>query len=399
VLLLVAAAVGAGLAFEPVSRWYVLREAARRGVTLTPREMKVEWGRVSFFDVGVALDGVPDLALEAAYLEVRADALVPREALVRGVVARARSMDAVRQVLDFGRRRESELVPVRATDVRLALAPATDAADAPAVIDVALTTAALLPGEPVRAGAVRIDIPRPRATVGPVDLVLSAKGNVLDVALGVDPKASPLRATADLDARALSLVLVATPAQTLAGWFGRKQAPGAPPWPGAFSVQARADARWSADLRGDLTGKVDATLIGLVPPHPAELSGIVFGSDTRASLDFRARPSESAIALERLEVAVGSLRLTGTGKVVPRGDSFAASADLRGAIPCAELIGSAASAHLGLSIGAGLGGLARAGVAGSVEVRLSVAVDGEAIARPDVRPSASIHCRLRIPGL
>ena len=160
--------------------------------------------------------------------------------------------------------------------------------------------------------------------------------------------------------------------------------------------RGRVDATWAADPGGDLTGTVDATLLGLVPPHPPELAGIVFGKDTAVSLAFRARAADAAVSLPRLEVAVGSLRLAGTGTVVPRDASFTATAQLKGNIPCAELVGSAAVAHLGLPLGSGLGALARQGLGGTVEVRLGLTVDGDRPTQPEVRPSASIHCRLRL---
>ncbi len=363
---------------------------------LSPRDMAVEWGRATFVDVRIAADGVPDLELQVEWLEVRAEGLVPREVRARGVVARLRSVEAVRQVLAFGRAHEHERLPVRATDVRVALAGG--AQGTATIAEASVAEAELVPGSPARVRKATIDVPHPRARVGPVDLSVWASGNLLEVALGEVPDAAPLRATADLDARVVAVELRETPAPVLAAWMGRPAQPGAPPWPGDFAVRAAVEARWSADPRGDLSGRGRATLIGLTPPVPAEIAGIAYGKNTQIDLDFRARAAESAVSAERLEVTVGSLRLRGTGSLVPRGDTFTASASLRGSIPCTDLVGSVATSRLGPLLGSGLGMLAQQGIAGTVEVRVDVSVDAERISRPDVRPSASVHCHLRLLG-
>ena len=391
VVLAVLIGIAIAVAFEPVARWYVLDQAARRGVRLTPRVTTVRWGHVSFEDVAVELDGVPDLEISVATLAIRADGLVPRDAEAQGVKGRARSADAIRQVLAFGRTHEGDLVPARATDVTLTLGE-----QGAAVLEARIAEATLPGDGPARAVGVVADVPRPRLVVGPIPLVVSARGALLEVTLGEEPAGAPLKISADLEARRLVVELAPTPAATLATWLGRPASAGPPPWPAHLALRGRGEATWAADPGGDLTGTVDATLLGLVPPHPPELAGIVFGKDTAVSLAFRARATDPAVTLPRLEVAVGSLRLTGTGAIVPRDASFTATAQLRGNIPCAELLGSAAVAHHGLPLGAGLGALARQGLGGTVEVRLGLTVDGDRPMQPDVRPSASIHCRLRL---
>lgn len=396
VLLVTAAGIALAVAFEPIARWYVLTQAEQRGVRLAPREMVVEWGRATLFDVRVELDGVPDLALQVEWLEVRADGLLPREVAARGVVARLRSADAVRQVLAFGRARESQRIPARATDVRVTLGGA--AADAPAIAEARVAEVELLPGAPARAKRTTLDVPRPRARIGPLDLTVGARANLLEVALGDDVATAPLRASVDLDARRIQVSLRETRAPVIAGWLGRPQAPGAPPWPGDFAVRAEVEAVWSDDAAGALTGRARATLVGLVPPHPPELNGMAFGKDTQVDLDFRARAAEAAISAERLEVVVGALRLRGTGSLLPRGDTFTGAATLRTSIPCTELASSVAVSQLGSTLGSGLGALARQAIAGNVDVRVDIALDAERITRPEVRPSASIRCHLRLLG-
>jgi hypothetical protein len=391
-LVVVAAGVALAVAFEPIARWYVLDQAARRGVRLTPAAITVGWGQASLERVRVELADVPDLALTVEQLDVSAEGLAPREVVARGVEARARSADAIRQLIAFGRAREGDLVPMHATAVRLVLGADGERA----VLEARAASATLPRGGPARVEGAVIDVPRPRLVVGPVPLVVAASTGALDVWLGEDPAAAPLHVRADLEARVLSAQLAATPATTIGAWLGRAASDGPPPWPPRLAVEARGELRWTADPRGDLTGTVGATLHGVVPPHPPELAGIVFGDDTVVSTDLRVRASDVAIALPRLEVVAGSLRLAGSGSIAPRDGSFTATAELAGAIPCADLVGSAAVAHLGLPLGAGLGALARQGLAGSVQVRLGVTVDGDRPMQPVVRPSASIQCRLRL---
>lgn len=393
VALITAFAIVLAVAFDSIARWYVTFEAERRGITIEARDMKVEWGRATFWDATIRLDGAPALALHAEWLEVEALGLHPTNAQLRGLEVEATTIDAIRQGLAFGRVHGSDLVPVTIKNVHAVLGKAPGALP---TLDAKVAEVSFEPGEPLFARGAVATVARPKLVLGPVDVVADASGSLVRLGLGADLAKSPVKVETDLDSRQLSIELGATPASTIAGWMGRKQVPNAPPWPGAFSIKTKVTGSWTADVRGDLVGHVDATLIGIVPPHPPELNGIATGSDTVTSFDFRMGPRDEGIALDKLHVEVGRLRLDGTGRIVPREPSFVATATLRGSIPCQELVGTVAVQQLGSTLGGPLGSLVRSSIAGNVDVTVAISVDGEHVASPDVRPSAAIGCRLRL---
>jgi hypothetical protein len=329
--------------------------------------------------------------MHADKLEVEALGLVPNRAKMRGVEVEASSMDAIRQGLAFGR--THAMLPVEMKDVRAALGRAPGVVP---VLEAKVAEVAFDPDEPLVAKRVVVTVARPKLVIGPIDAVAGAQGSLVQLGLGTDLAKSPLKVDADLDSRRVAIDLPATPASTIAGWMGRAQKPNAPPWPGAFSIKAKLTGTYPQDARSDFTGHVDATLIGIVPPVPAELHGIATGTDTVTSFDFRVGPRDEGIALDKLSVIVGRLRLDGTGRVVPREPSFEATANLRGSIPCRELVGTVAVSQLGAALGGPLGSLARNHVSGNVDVTVAIRVDGENVASPDVRPSAAIGCRLSL---
>ncbi len=393
VAVVTALAIVLAVAFDSIARWYVTFEAERRGIFIEAREMSVEWGRASFWDATIRLEGAPALVLHAEWLEVEALGFHPTHARMRGVDVEASSIDAIRQGLAFGRTHGSDLLPVDITDVRAVMGRAPGAAP---VLDGKVASVVFEPGEALLAKGAVVTVARPKLVLGPIDVVADARGSLIQLGIGADVAKSPVKIDADLDSRQLAIDLPTTPASTIAGWLGRKQKPGAAPWPGAFSIRAKLTGTWLADARSGLAGHVDATLIGIVPPHPPELNGIATGSDTVTQFDFRMGPQDEGIALEKLGVVVGALRLEGIGRIVPREPSFVATANLRGSIPCRDLVGTVAVSQLGLALGSTLGALVRQNVAGNVDVTVAIQVDGERIASPDVRPSATIGCRLRL---
>lgn len=390
--LLTAGVIVVAVSFDSIARWYVVFEAERRGIHIDAREVEVTWGRASFFDATIRLDGAPAVALRVETLEVKALGLHPTGATMRGVDVEAASLDAIRQALAFGR--THDMLPVTATDVRVTLG--RGASDRAPVLEGKIAAVTFEPDGPLLAKGAVVTVARPKLSIGPIDVVADARGAMVQLGLGSALKGSPLRIDADVDARQLSIDLPATPASTIAGWMGRKQVPHAAPWPGAFSVRAKVTGSWAADPQGDVVGHAEATLIGIVPPHPPELNGIATGTDTETRFDFRMGPRDEGISLDKLGVVVGALRLEGIGRIVPHEPSFIATANLHGSIPCQDLVGTVAVSQLGLALGSTLGSLVRQNIAGNVDVTVAIRVDGERIASPEVRPSASIGCRLRL---
>jgi hypothetical protein len=155
--------------------------------------------------------------------------------------------------------------------------------------------------------------------------------------------------------------------------------------------------RISAKGEGSLTGKdarsgtFDVTIAGFVPPHPRELSGIVFGDETRVTGKFRI--DGLAIALDDLAVRAGSFVLKGTGRISLGGG---VTLELKGSVGCTELAASAVGSHLGLGAAVLTRRIASGRLGGSVEVRVTVEGDVSSVEDLKVVPSAFVRCKVVI---
>lgn len=140
-----------------------------------------------------------------------------------------------------------------------------------------------------------------------------------------------------------------------------------------------------------LTGGFDAALTGWVPPHPRELSGILFGNVTKASGRFRL--DGLTVLLDEVTVKAGALELKGKGSL---GLDGALRMDLKGVVACNQLAVSAIAAHLGPTASMVAGQLARGHLTGNVEVRVSVEADVREIEKAKVGPSAFVRCSVAL---
>ena len=111
---------------------------------------------------------------------------------------------------------------------------------------------------------------------------------------------------------------------------------------------------------------------------------------------FEVASDRSSARLPDLTVTAGSLRLAGHADVT-RGAGFArATGRLHGALPCAAVVRSAATADLGRVLGDIAGGIAGATVGGEVVIDVVLDADTRAPTRPPVRPTAVVGCGLRL---
>jgi hypothetical protein len=106
----------------------------------------------------------------------------------------------------------------------------------------------------------------------------------------------------DEDAKTLHASVTKVPAEILATKLGWSRPPG-------FALTAQIDLR-IPEKDGDVpSGAFTATLDHYIPPHPAELDGIVFGDATKAKGSFALRSDK--IALTELKADAGALHLEG----------------------------------------------------------------------------------------
>lgn len=148
---------------------------------------------------------------------------------------------------------------------------------------------------------------------------------------------------------------------------------------------------------------VDGTLRlavkGYTPPHPRELDGILFGDTTTVKSKFQLAADFNGAKLTGITAEAGALSLTGTGEVAREGLDARVSLKLKGSIPCTSLATSAAVARLGSGLGRLAGGLAAGALTGSVGVALTVDARASDIKGAKIKQSASIGCKVSIPGL
>lgn len=284
-------------------------------------------------------------------------------------------------VLAFERVALSEELVKRAptvTGVHLAIAKPLPAIPLPLEIDVERITPT--PPSKVTLRGAKLVLPILGKPLDLDEVTIETKGAVLDVIVPSEPEL-----TLALDSEKLTVAVTVTKvtAERLAKELGWSRPPG-------FLLSATA----KVDLSGaNPSGAFDATLDKYIPPHPKELNGIVFGDATKASGEFVMDGVK--IDLTKLHVAAGALVLDGKGKATLEGGGRV-ELDLSGAVPCNALAVSAIGAHLGGAAARLTSRLAGGRITGSVSVQLKVVLRAQDAANPEIRPSAQLHCGLKL---
>ncbi len=154
--------------------------------------------------------------------------------------------------------------------------------------------------------------------------------------------------------------------------------------------------------RGAVVGRLKMTLKGYVPPHPAELSGFVFGDTTTIESAISITEDRSQIALEQTRLSAGRFTLEGQGQIQRFQSHARIQAALRGDLPCSALATAAAHTRLGQALGRVVGPVASQMVKGSVAVLVKVDADTRRLAEAQVLRTIGVGCGLKpipIPGL
>jgi hypothetical protein len=154
------------------------------------------------------------------------------------------------------------------------------------------------------------------------------------------------------------------------------------------SVSARVELRWPLGLSMQTPGGTAlVTLKNFEPPHPAELQGFDFGTQTDLATDYSLSRDHKKVTLKNIRVQAGSFALTGDGSL----DPSKGRVTLQGSLSCAVLAKAAAEARVGSVLGVWAGQLAGKialhQVEGKVafEVDTELAFDGKSLPRVDKR--------------
>jgi hypothetical protein len=154
------------------------------------------------------------------------------------------------------------------------------------------------------------------------------------------------------------------------------------------TVSGRIELRWPLGLTMQTPGgTVSLTVKNFKPPHPVELQGFDFGTQTDLVSDFSLSRDQKKISLKNIRVQAGSFSLTGDGAL----DASRARVNLQGSLSCALLARAAAEAQVGSALGKWAGKLASKLALQQVEGRVafdvdaSVDFDGKSLPRIDKR--------------
>jgi ADP-dependent NAD(P)H-hydrate dehydratase / NAD(P)H-hydrate epimerase len=164
----------------------------------------------------------------------------------------------------------------------------------------------------------------------------------------------------------------------------------------SVQVTGTVDARIPNNLAagGHITGRVDVTLKGYVPPHPVELDGFVFGDTTTIGTAYRMTLAPPRIVLEQTTVKAGTFVLVGGGEIRLEGLDARLALLLSGDLPCSALAGAAAETRLGRALGQVAGKAVRQIVEGRVGVRVSVdalaSAPGSALVLKTITPGCGL---------
>lgn len=146
---------------------------------------------------------------------------------------------------------------------------------------------------------------------------------------------------------------------------------------------------------GPVTGEMQVTLDGYIPPHPPEIDGFVFGKTTTFSSAFKVSEDRTHVDLSSTEVKAGRFKLQGDGEAQRYPDHARVRLQLKGHLGCVALAGAAADSHLGRT----LAGLAKRviekTVQGSVAVTVKIDADTRDLDNAKVLKLIGIGCGLK----
>jgi len=392
--LVLVALVGFGVAALIWVPRYVEREviaaAKQRGVELEPGEITFGWGWVQVANSRAKLVGVRSVKLGIQLADVALDGRKPLVFALAGVTLEATGNPLViGDELSAWSRAYEKLTPEPVTVDGLSLAVRTSAGAEP---DLTLSQAKMA----AKGGTVTLDAGKATLlgrALGPLRLGRDGEKVVLLVTLGKTPIDNPLlnveirTAEQTLLHAALRPISVGELGQALGVELPRPD----------VGISGSADLTIPKSLlSARVTGRVDFTLKGYVPPHPIELDGFVFGDTTTVGSALELQPERLRIEIKEASVKAGRFEVKGGGELRAEGrNEGRLLLTLRGELPCNALAGAVAETRLGRALGKLSGKAARTIVGGGVGVRVSVDVGTAAPDKAQIVKTITPGCGLR----
>ena len=372
---------------SPLARLVVDAEARAAGVSLSYGALSLGWGTVTLRDVRVGLDGVTGLAVELDSAEVRVFGLSATRitAPALRVTVQATPFDFVADLAGWSAAHPRALdLPISSPAVRV------DARDPGAK-----TTWLTLEQGTLTAYAHGVVLRAPHATAAGVSIAhpvlgWSTAGTTLTIGYGADnPASAPVRVEVVSGARTAKLVLTDVALAEL----------GLPLGLPAIASHAHVDGTGDISLprAGEaMKGTLRASVRGLAIGFPREVESLLATQAYTVASAVEIAPDRASAHLRDLVVTAGALRLAGNADIARTGGYARCTGRLHGALSCAAVARSAATADLGSVLGGIAGGIAGAALGG--EVAVDVAIDGDTRdpSRPFVRPTIGVGCGLRL---
>jgi hypothetical protein len=378
------------LSFGPLVDFVVRARARSLGIAIESAKIDVGLGWVRLRDARFGLVGVRGVRGQLQRATVELAWLTPRRVEARGVSV-ALECTPSDLALDLGEWAKDHPEAFRAQ----ALAVNVDIGwrDGPGGKPwLAIAGASVMPGAGGGGRLVAESASVAGARVGKVGVAWNGDSAAVSLGFGKDDLArAPVRLEVRHAARPITarVTLAPTPIGELAAPLGV-----ALPLRG-MSAEGSADLVLSPKgMRGPIEGSVRMVLHGYVPPHPAELDGIVFGDRTSFETKVRVAEDRKSVVLSGTSIAAGAFKLSGSGSIERRETFALVALTLGGAIPCAALARSAATAHLGNVVGGLVGDVSSRTLGGVVNVGVQVNADTRNLPTAQVKHSVAIGCRV-----
>lgn len=381
------------IAFGPITGCVVRQRAARLGVELDFDRVELGWGTLRVERARAGLEGVRGVSVRADVVRVERDGFDISSITGEGITVLAEG-SAAERALELGAwssdHRETFRLRGTLKDVRISFRARPAAQPWLSVTGGGLDSDGK--GARFRASAASIA----GTALGPVGASWAITQAGMTLAIGKElPAEAPILIELRTAAKAPSMDLSLRPVRLplLASSLG---VAGVPP---GGTVLGTANLTFAREGGGHvIDGNGSFQIDGWVPPHPKELNGIVSGKRTTMATKLHVPADRSRVELSALTVAAGSLKLAGSGTIVPEGDHAIAKLTLAGSIACAALARSVASDGLGSLLGGLAGDVAQRSIEGNANVTVAIEADSRDLRAVKMSPTLGVGCSMRFPG-
>jgi hypothetical protein len=364
--------VGAGVVLAILVPRYVEREviaqAKERGLELVPGEIAFGWGWVQVSKAKAKLIGVRSLSASFEIADATLAGTKPLSFALSDVKLEAVGDPLVLrdELSSWARTYEKRTTePVSVTGFAFTLRREAGAQ----LADLALGGGKLT----VQSGRFRLDAERANLrgqALGAVRLSRDAEKAALAVTLGQSSLDNPLLALEYREGEQTLIHAALSPVSV--GNLSKALGIGLPRPDVVVAGSVDLEIPKNLLVGGRLTGRVDFTLKGYIPPQPIELDGFVFGDTTEIGAALKLEPERLRVLISDAKVKAGRFELGGGGELRAEGRQGRLTLALRGELPCNALAGVVAETRLGKALGVVTGKAARMVVGGGVGVRVSV---------------------------